>query len=78
MKQFPIYFSFNDTTEANKLFKDAQGKKVLNALEEIETDLHKAIDEFFYKETGISVVTQEYIKQLFIEKYSARTQKSST
>ncbi len=78
LKQFPIYFSFNDTTEANKLFKDAQGKKALNALEEIETDLHKAIDEFFYKETGISVVTQEYIKQLFIEKYSARTQKSST
>lgn len=78
LKQFPLYFAFGDIAKIGTLMKEAEGKKVLSATEEIETDFHKQIDSLFYDELNISFEIQDYIKKKFIEQFNARTQKSTT
>lgn len=78
LKQFPLYFDFVNTNKINELIEQAENKKVLNSLDEIETEFHKQIDDLFYVELNIPTNIQEYIKRKFIEKFNARTQKSTT
>ncbi len=78
LKQFPLYFDFVNTNKINELIEQAENKKVLNSLDEIETEFHKQIDDLFYAELNIPTNIQEYIKRKFIEKFNARTQKSIT
>lgn len=78
LKQFPLYFDFTNTNKINELIEQAENKKVLNSLDEIETEFHKQIDDLFYAELNIPMNIQEYIKRKFIEKFNARTQKSTT
>lgn len=78
LKQFPLYFDFINTNKINELIEQAENKKVLNSLDEIETEFHKQIDDLFYAELNIPTNIQEYIKRKFIEKFNARTQKSTT
>lgn len=78
LKQFPLYFDFINTNKINELIEQAENKKVLNSLDEIETEFHKQIDDLFYAELNIPMNIQEYIKRKFIEKFNARTQKSTT
>lgn len=78
LKQFPLYFDFVNTNKINELIEQAENKKVLNSLDEIETEFHKQIDDLFYAELNIPTNIQEYIKRKFIEKFNARTQKSTT
>lgn len=78
LKQFPLYFDFINTNKINELIEQAENKKVLNSLDEIETAFHKQIDDLFYAELNIPTNIQEYIKRKFIEKFNARTQKSTT
>lgn len=78
LKQFPLYFYFINTNKINELIEQAENKKVLNSLDEIETEFHKQIDDLFYEELNIPTNIQEYIKRKFIEKFNARTQKSTT
>lgn len=78
LKQFPLYFDFINTNKTNELIEQAENKKVLNSLDEIETEFHKQIDDLFYAELNIPTNIQEYIKRKFIEKFNARTQKSTT
>lgn len=78
LKQFPLYFDFINTNKINELIEQAENKKVLNSLDEIETEFHKQIDDLFYAELNIPTNIQEYIKRKFIEKFNARTQKSIT
>ena len=78
LKQFPLYFDFVNTNKINELIEQAENKKVLNSLDEIETEFHKQIDDLFYVEINIPTNIQEYIKRKFIEKFNARTQKSTT
>lgn len=78
LKQFPLYFDFINTNKINELIEQAENKKVLNSLDEIETEFHTQIDDLFYAELNIPTNIQEYIKRKFIEKFNARTQKSTT
>lgn len=78
LKQFPLYFDFININKLNELIEQAENKKVLNSLDEIETEFHKQIDDLFYAELNIPTNIQEYIKRKFIEKFNARTQKSTT
>ena len=78
LKQFPLCFDFINTNRINELIEQAKDKKVLNSLDEIETEFHKQIDDLFYAELNIPINIQEYVKRKFIEKFNARTQKSTT
>lgn len=78
LKQFPIYFHFNNIEEIKQLMNETSDIKVLNATEELETAHHKKIDEFIFKELEISQEMQNYIINKFIEKFNDRVNKSKT
>lgn len=78
LKQFPIYFHFNNIEEIKQLMNETSDIKVLNATEELETAHHKKIDEFIFKELEISQELQNYIINKFIEKFNDRVKKSKT
>ena len=44
LKQFPLYFDFNENEKIDALINEAIGRKVLNAVEEINTEFHQKID----------------------------------
>lgn len=78
LKQFPIYFQFNNIEEIKQLMNETSDIKVLNATEELETAHHKKIDDFIFKELEISQEMQNYIINKFIEKFNDRVNKSKT
>ena len=78
LKQFPIYFQFDDIEAIKQLMNETSDIKVLNATEELETAHHKRIDEFIFKELEISQEMQNYIINKFIEKFNDRVNKSKT
>ena len=78
LKQFPIYFEFNNVEEIKNLMIETSDIKVLNATEELETAHHKRIDAFVFKELEISHEMQNYIINKFVEKFNDRVNKSKT
>lgn len=78
LKQFPIYFEFNNVEEIKNLMIETSDIKVLNATEELETAHHKKIDAFVFKELEIPHEMQNYIINKFVEKFNDRVNKSKT
>ena len=78
LKAFPIYFNFKNQHKIIELIEVSKSQKADNAAKELESILHKQIDDLFYEELGIDESTQCYIKNRFIEKFNERTKKSTT
>ena len=78
LKQFPLYFDFNQNEKIDALINESIGRKVLNAVEEINTEFHQKIDALLYSLLDISDDIQIYIHDMFVCKFNERTKKSTT
>ena len=78
LKQFPLFYKFENINEIKDLIKEISDIKVMNANDELNTIHHKKIDELVFKELKISTETQKYIINKFIEKFNDRVNKSKT
>ncbi|MBQ3596182.1 MAG: N-6 DNA methylase [Clostridia bacterium] len=78
LKQFPLYFDFNENEKIDALINESIGRKVLNAVEEINTEFHQKIDALLYSLLDISDDIQLYIHDMFVRKFNERTKKSTT
>lgn len=78
LKQFPLYFDFNENEKIDVLINESIGRKVLNAVEEINTEFHQKIDALLYSLLDISDDIQLYIHDMFVRKFNERTKKSTT
>ncbi|MEG1751517.1 MAG: N-6 DNA methylase [Clostridia bacterium] len=78
LKQFPLYYEFNDIKTIREIMEETKNIKVLNAIDELNTTHHKRIDKLVYDELKIPTEMQAYIFNKFIEKYNIRVNKSKT
>lgn len=78
LKQFPLYFDFNENEKIDALINESIGRKVLNSVEEINTEFHQKIDALLYSLLDISEDIQLYIHDMFVRKFNERTKKSTT
>lgn len=78
LKQFSIFFEFNNIEKIKEIMDETSDLKVLTATEELDTEHHKKIDKFIFDELNISEEMQKYIVTKFIEKFNDRVNKSRT
>ena len=78
LKQFPLYFEFDNLEKIKSIMNETSDVKVLTATEELNTEHHKKIDKFVFDELNISEEMQRYIVNKFIEKFNDRVNKSKT
>ena len=76
LKEKPLYYKFTDIDKIKSLLNEASARKTKNCLEEIEEDLHKAIDKMVFDYLQLPEEICNYVIQTFKSTVMDRTQKS--
>ena len=76
LKEIPLYYKFDNLNEIRAIIEQIALYKVKNALEELNEDVHKRIDNLVFSYLNLSEEMRKYITSTFTSLLSDRTNKS--
>ena len=76
LQPFAAFYPFQDIDKCKRLFEMAKGQLIQSVQDEVETDLHKEIDQMVFDYLELSSDEQIYVKKTLVEKVNSRYSKT--